>query len=43
MAKIIVALDYTIPLDALEMCAKPRGVVDGFKKTHYAVSVYIKD
>ena len=34
MAKIIVALDYTNPLDALEMCAKLRGVVDGFKINH---------
>ena len=45
MAKIIVALDYTNPLDALEMCAKLRGVVDGFKINHalWSQSVYIKD
>ena len=30
---------------ALEMCAKLRGVVDGFKITHalWSISVYIKD
>ncbi len=45
MAKLIVALDYTNPLDALEMCAKLRDVVDGFKINHalWSQSVYIKD
>ena len=45
MAKIIVALDYTDPLDALEMVAKLRGVVDGFKINHalWNESSYIKD
>ena len=45
MSKIIVALDYTNPLDALEMCAKLRGIVDGFKINHalWSQSVYIKD
>ena len=45
MAKIIVALDYTDPLDALEMVAKLRGVVDGFKINHalWNESNYIKD
>ena len=45
MAKIIVALDYTNPLDALEMAAKLRDVVDGFKINHalWSQSVYIKD
>ena len=43
--KIIVALDYTNPLDALEMAAKLRGHVDGFKTNHtlWSQSVYIKD
>ena len=43
--KIIVALDYTNPLDALEMTAKLRDVVDGFKINHclWSQSVYIKD
>lgn len=43
--KIIVALDYTNPLEALEMCAKLRDVVDGFKINHalWSQSVYIKD
>ena len=45
MAKIIVALDYTNPLDALEMAARLRDVVDGFKINHalWSQSVYIKD
>ena len=45
MTKIIVALDYTNPLDALEMAAKLRGHVDGFKTNHtlWSQSVYIKD
>ncbi len=45
MSKIIVALDYTDPLDALEMCAKLRGVVDGFKINHalWNESKYIKE
>ena len=45
MTKIIVALDYTNPLDALEMTAKLRGHVDGFKINHalWSQSVYIKD
>ena len=45
MSKIIVALDYENPLDALEMCAKLRDVVDGFKINHalWSQSVYIKD
>ena len=45
MSKIIVALDYENPLDALEMCAKLRGIVDGFKINHalWSQSVYIKD
>ena len=38
MTKIIVALDYTNPLDALEMTAKLRGHVDGFKINHAPVS-----
>ena len=44
-SKIIVALDYTNPLDALEMAAKLRDVVDGFKINHalWSQSVYIKD
>ena len=43
--KIIVALDYTNPLEALEMCAKLRDVADGFKINHalWSQSVYIKD
>ena len=43
--KIIVALDYTNPLDALEMAAKLRDHVDGFKINHalWSQSVYIKD
>ena len=43
--KIIVALDYTNPLDALEMAAKLRHHVDGFKTNHtlWSQSVYIKD
>ena len=43
--KIIVALDYTNPLDALEMAAKLRHYVDGFKTNHtlWSQSVYIKD
>ena len=43
--KIIVALDYTNPLEALEMCAKLRGIADGFKINHalWSQSVYIKD
>ena len=45
MSKIIVALDYTDPLDALEMVAKLRGIVDGFKINHalWNESNYIKD
>ena len=45
MTKIIVALDYTNPLDALEMTAKLRGHVDGFKINHalWSQSVYVKD
>ena len=45
MSKIIVALDYTNPLDALEMCAKLRGVVDGFKINHalWNEANYIRD
>ena len=45
MSKIIVALDYTNPLEALEMCAKLRDVADGFKINHalWSQSVYIKD
>ena len=45
MTKLIVALDYTNPLDALEMTAKLRGHVDGFKINHalWSQSVYIKD
>ena len=45
MSKIIVALDYTDPLDALEMIAKLRGIVDGFKINHalWNESNYIKD
>ena len=45
MSKVIVALDYTNPLDALEMAAKLRGHVDGFKINHalWSQSVYIKD
>ncbi len=45
MTKIIVALDYTNPLDALELTAKLRGHVDGFKINHalWSQSVYIKD
>ena len=45
MSKIIVALDYTNPLDALEMAAKLRHHVDGFKTNHtlWSQSVYIKD
>ena len=31
MTKLIVALDYVNPLDALEMTAQLRDVVDGFK------------
>ena len=44
MSKIIVALDYTDPLEALEMVAKLRGVVDGFKINHalWNESSYIK-
>ena len=43
--KIIIALDYTNPLDALEMAAKLRHHVDGFKTNHtlWSQSVYIKD
>lgn len=43
--KIIVALDYTNPLDALEMAAKLRHHVEGFKTNHtlWSQSVYIKD
>ena len=33
-SKIIVALDYTNPLDALERAAKLRDVVDGFTINH---------
>jgi len=42
---IIVALDYTNPLEALEMAAKLRDHVDGFKINHalWSQSVYIKD
>ena len=42
---IIVALDYTNPLKALEMAAKLRDHVDGFKINHalWSQSVYIKD
>jgi len=45
LTKLIVALDYTNPLDALEMTAKLRGHVDGFKINHalWSQSVYIKD
>ena len=45
MTKIIVALDYTNPLDALEMTAKLRGHADGFKINHalWSQSVYVKD
>ena len=45
MTKIIIALDYTNPLDALEITAKLRGIVDGFKINHclWSQSVYIKD
>ena len=43
--KIIIALDYTNPLDALEMASKLRDHVDGFKINHalWSQSVYIKD
>ena len=42
---IIVAFDYTNPLKALEMAAKLRDHVDGFKINHalWSQSVYIKD
>ena len=45
MSKVIVALDYTNPLDALEMCAKLRDVVDGFKINHmlWEQSEYLRD
>ena len=45
MTKLIVALDYTNPLDALEMTAKLRGLVDGFKinQALWSQSVYVKD
>ena len=45
MTKLIVALDYVNPLDALEMTAQLRDVVDGFKinQSLWSQSVYIKD
>ena len=45
MSKIIVALDYNNPLDALEMAAQLRGLVDGFKINHmlWEQSEYLKD
>ena len=45
MSKIIVALDYNNPLDALEMAARLRGLVDGFKINHmlWEQSEYLKD
>ena len=45
MCKIIVALDYNNPLDALEMVAKLRGKVDGFKINHmlWEQSEYLRD
>ena len=45
MTKLIVALDYVNPLDALEMTAQLRDVVDGFKinQSLWSQSVYVKD
>ena len=45
MCKIIVALDYNNPLDALEMASKLRGKVDGFKINHmlWEQSEYLRD
>ena len=45
MSKIIVTLDYNNPLDALEMAAQLRGLVDGFKINHmlWEQSEYLKD